>query len=68
MMMTRYAVCSQSGSKPVTRIVCDTKPEAERALARIKELDAAHMEAEYWIAELGPECEAWRWLTLEKVD
>ena len=68
MIITRYAVCSDNGSKPVTRIVCDTKVEADKALVRIKELDAAALEAKYWIAELGPECEAWRWLAPDKVN
>ena len=66
MIITRYAICSQSGNKPVARQVVESRAEAEKALERIKQEDAVHMEAEYWIAEMGPECEAWRWLVPEK--
>jgi hypothetical protein len=62
MIVVRYAVCSESAQKPVTRAVCDTRPEAERVLERITREDGQDAGAEYWIAELGPECEAWRWL------
>ena len=62
MLITRYAVCSSRRNKPVTRVVCDTRQEAERALDHIKKNDELNPESEYWIAELGAECEAWRWL------
>lgn len=62
MIVVRYAVCSESAHKPVTRAVCDVRVDAERELERIKREDAQNTEVQYWIAELGPECEAWRWL------
>ena len=62
MIVVRYAVCSESAHKPLTRAVCDARADAERILERIKREDAQDVESTYWIAELGPECEAWRWL------
>ena len=62
MIVVRYAVCSQREKKPVTRVVCDSKVESERELERIKRDDGGDLATTYWIAELGPECEAWRWL------
>jgi hypothetical protein len=62
MLLIRYAVCSERQRKPVTRAVCDTKAEAEAELERIRALDEAAPEDDYWITELGAESEAWRWL------
>jgi hypothetical protein len=61
MILTRYAVCSELRRKPITRLVADTRAEAENALAKMREQDQ-NPEVDYWIAELGPECEAWRYL------
>lgn len=65
MIVTRYAVCSARKQKPVTRAVCDSRAEAEKVLGRIRERDVRDPEESYWIAELGPESEAWRWLLPE---
>lgn len=62
MIVVRYAVCSERENKPVTRIVCESKADSERELERIKNEDGGDLAASYWVAELGPECEAWRWL------
>ncbi len=62
MILTRYAVCSERRGKPVTRLVCDTKGEADKALERFKQREVEDPEDDYWIAELGPETEGWRWL------
>lgn len=62
MILTRFVVCSQRRKKPVTRLVCDSRPQAEKALQDIRRQDQADPETDYWIAELGPETEAWRWL------
>lgn len=66
MIVVRYAVCSESAHKPLTRAVCDARADAERILERIQREDAQDVESTYWIAELGPECEAWRWLAGDK--
>ena len=62
MIVVRYAVCSERERKPVTRVVCDSKADADRELERIKQEDGGDLTTSYWVAELGPECEAWRWL------
>lgn len=62
MILTRFAVCSERQGKPVTRAVVDSRGEAEKTLAQIKARDSEDPEERYWIAELGPESEAWRWL------
>lgn len=62
MILTRYAVCSESKRKPITRVVCESRAQAEAELEKVKAIDAEHPAEHYWIAELGPECEAWRWL------
>ena len=62
MIVVRYAVCSETDRKPVTRLVCDQREEAVQALERLKQQDGQVPEQSYWIAELGPECEAWRYL------
>jgi hypothetical protein len=49
----------------VTRAVVESRSEADRVLERIRQKDLAAPEASYWVAELGPECEAWRFLTPE---
>ncbi len=61
MIVVRYAVCSARERKPVTRLVCESRGEAERELERLRRQDN-DPESEYWLAELGPECEAWRHL------
>jgi hypothetical protein len=65
MIVVRYAVCSERSKKPVTRGVFDTRVEAEKTLERIRRAEAANPETAYWLAELGPECEAWRHLADE---
>jgi hypothetical protein len=61
-IVVRYAVCSERESKPVTRVVCDTRSDAEREMERFRQEDGGDPSISYWMAELGPECEAWRWL------
>lgn len=65
MITVRYAVCSEKDGKPVTRAVVESRSDADRALERIRQKDLAAPEASYWVAEVGPECEAWRWLAGE---
>ena len=62
MIVVRYAVCSERAGKPVTRAVVEDRAEAKRVLEEIQRKDATQPEETYWIAELGPEAEAWRWL------
>ncbi len=62
MILTRYAICSERKRKPVTRLVCDTRAQAEAELERIRKAELEDPESDYWIVELGSECEAWRWL------
>jgi hypothetical protein len=47
-------------------VVCESKADSERELARIENDDGGDLTTTYWIAELGPECEAWRWLGLRE--
>lgn len=68
MILTRYTVCSQRKKKPVTRIVCDTRAQAESELEKARQADGADPEESYWIAELGVESEAWRWLAPSESD
>jgi hypothetical protein len=65
MIVVRYAVCSETDKKPVTRLICDARVEADRELERIRRQDN-DPNTSYWIAELGPECEAWRNLGRDK--
>lgn len=60
MIKVVYAVCSERARKPVTRAVCGSRPEAEQLLQRLRREEATDPEQSYWIAELGPESEAWR--------
>jgi hypothetical protein len=60
MKIVRHAICSQRESKPVVRRVCDTLVGAENLLQDIREAEAHDPEQDYWIIELGPECETWR--------
>ncbi len=62
MIVVRYAVCSERQGKAVTRAVLEARSEAERTLERLRQSDGTTPESSYWVAELGPECEAWRWL------
>jgi hypothetical protein len=62
MILVRYAVCSERQGKPITRIVVDARVDADRALEQIRAQDVANPETSYWVAELGPEAESWRWL------
>jgi len=64
-IVVRYAVCSERQGKPVTRVVVESRADADRALDRVREADASALEHDYWIAELGPEAESWRWLAPE---
>ena len=61
-MLVRYVVCSERQNKPVNRQVCDSHAEAEAALERLRDYEAQDPEDSYWLAEVGPESEAWRWL------
>jgi hypothetical protein len=65
MILVRYAVCSERQGKPVTRAVVDSRVDADRALEQVRQRDLANLETNYWIAELGPEAESWRWLAPE---
>jgi hypothetical protein len=65
MIAVRYAVCSERQGKPVTRCVVGSRAEAEQALEQVRRADLANLEASYWIAELGPESDAWRTLAPE---
>ena len=60
MIVVRYAICSTRAAKPLTRLVADTLQDAERALERLRQQELSDPEDAYWIAELGPECDAWR--------
>ena len=62
MILSRFAVCSETNRKPLTRAVAETRVAAEAELERIRAEDGPEPEDSYWIAELGPECEGWRWL------
>ena len=62
MIVTYYALCSDRGKKPLTREVFDSRREAEQALAELTQREAEDPADEYWIAELGPEADGWRWL------
>ena len=61
MIVVRYAVCSERQGKAVTRAVLEARAEAERLLEQLRQSDGTTPESAYWVAELGPECEAWRW-------
>jgi hypothetical protein len=65
-MMLRYAICSERHGKPVTRAVVDSRPDADKLLERLRQIDSSAPESAYWIAELGSECDAWRWLVPEE--
>jgi hypothetical protein len=65
MIAVRYAVCSERQGKPVTRAVVSSRADAEAALEQARRADLANLEASYWIAELGPESDAWRKLAPE---
>ncbi len=62
MILTRFAVCSERNKKPLTRVVCDTRAQAESELEHVRQADSEDPEGSYWIAEVGSESEAWRWL------
>lgn len=62
MIVVRYAICSDRQKKPLTRAVCDSRAEAEKVLESVRRQDSSEPADSYWIAELGPECEAWRYL------
>ncbi|MBN1960564.1 MAG: hypothetical protein JW841_06435 [Deltaproteobacteria bacterium] len=65
MIIVRYAICSERQGKPVTRMVVESRVDADNALEQIREQDRANPETTYWIAELGSESESWRWLAPE---
>lgn len=65
MIITRWAVCSERHNKPLTRVVCDSRAQAESELDKLRQREAEDPEEAYWIAEVGPESEAWRWLVPE---
>jgi len=62
MIVVRYAVCSERQGKAVTRVILESRTEAERTLEHLRQNDGTTPESSYWVAELGPECESWRWL------
>jgi len=62
MIAVRYAVCSALEQKPVVRAVVEARTEADRLLAELRRQDGNDPTVSYWLAELGPECDAWRFL------
>ncbi|MBI5510639.1 MAG: hypothetical protein HY903_17920 [Deltaproteobacteria bacterium] len=62
MIVVRYAVCSEAERKPVTRAVVETRPDAERLLESLRQKDGNDPSVQYWVAEIGPECDQWRFL------
>lgn len=62
MIKIRYLVCSERAQKPVTRMVCDSRIEAENLLAELQKREEVDPEDAYWTVEVGPESDAWRFL------
>ncbi len=62
MAKPRFVVCSERAQKPLTRAVCESRPEAEKMLEELKQREELDPEDSYWCAEVGPESDAWRWL------
>jgi len=60
MISVRYAVCSESAGKPVVRAVVEARQKADELLLELRKLDGNDPTVTYWLAELGPECDAWR--------
>ena len=65
MIVVRYAVFSERDHKPLTRAVCDSRVEAERALEAARREDSGDAATTYWVGEVGPEGDAWRFLGRE---
>ena len=59
-MSGAYAVCSMLRKKPVTRALCQSKREAIELMDRLR--TQADSDVDFWIAELGPHVDGWRWL------
>jgi hypothetical protein len=62
MISVRYAVCSEQEKKPVVRAVVETRQAADQLMAELRRQDMNDPTISYWLAELGPECDAWRFL------
>ena len=60
MIAVHYAVCSEQRGKPVVRAIVETRQEADRRLEELRRGDGHDVTIAYWLAELGPESEAWR--------
>ncbi len=60
MITVRYAVCSEVEKKPLTRAVVESRPQAERLLEELRRRDGNDPTAQYWLAELTAESDAWR--------
>ena len=60
MISLRYAVCSEQEKKPMVRGVVETRQAADQLLVELRRQDGNDPTTTYWLAELGPECDAWR--------
>lgn len=61
-----YLVCSERSQKPVTRAICDSRPEADKALTELVAAEEVDPEDRYWVAEVIAGSDAWRWLAAAK--
>jgi len=68
MIAVRYAVCSEQEKKPVVRVVVETRQEADKLLLNLRRQDGNDPTITYWLAELGPECDVWRFVGTETGD
>ena len=62
MISVRYAVCSEAEKKPVVRAVVEARQAADQLLVELRRQDGNDPTISYWLAELGPESDAWRFL------
>ena len=62
MIAVRYAVCSEQEKKPVVRAVVEARQAADQLMVDLRRQDGNDPTISYWLAELGPECDAWRFL------
>jgi hypothetical protein len=60
MISVRYAVCSETEKKPVVRGVVEARQDADELMQKLRNQDGNDPTTSYWLAELGPECDAWR--------
>ena len=68
MIAVRYAVCSEVEGKPVVRAVVEVRQRADELLQELRQKDGNDSTVTYWLAELGPECDAWRTLGTQSGD